>query len=261
MQDLAVSPRGGTCCRWAQCVSMNDLNYGEVLVGLTTYAGNFETRAILLKILRHFRARNGSDVKLLIISDGPIVDVRVYRYADYVLCRPGPSGLQQGEYDNLRLLADFANGAGYRYVIKTCGDVVINKPNWVATSIAYLKEKGKRLLSTHWFRHNSWIVGTKFFVSEAAFLHKIFPQKITDDCLEENFTENIRRHVILEDTVHLINSTTGEAHEVEAELREWQWEHAHSLHKFRHLDDVAPSFERFFHHYFLYPVLRISTPL
>lgn len=233
----------------------------QVLVGLTTYAGGFENRTILLKALRHFRARNGRRADLVVISDGPILDERIYRYADHVLCRPGPSGLQSGELDSLRLLADFAHSRNYRYVIKSCGDVLMNERDWVCKCIDFLREKRVSLFSTHWFSNDSWIVGTKFFVTETAFLRRVLPERIGGGNLEFAFTHAIERQVALKDAVYLINSTTGEAGEVDNELRAWQWEHSHRLHKFRYLDETAPALERLLHRCFLYPALRLHKEL
>jgi hypothetical protein len=55
---------------------------------------------------------------------------------------------------------------------------------------------------------------------------------------------------------YLINSNTGEAGEVENELQDWQWEHAHSLSKFRNLDAKASSLEKTTNRIVLYPALR-----
>ena len=46
----------------------------NVLVAMTTYPGNFEHRMILHKVLKHFRWRNGWDVKLAVFSDGIMND-------------------------------------------------------------------------------------------------------------------------------------------------------------------------------------------
>ena len=241
---------------------MNASNFPlGTLVGITTYAGNYETRLILRKTLRHFRWRNGPDVPLLVVSDGPILDSEIYRYADYVLCRPGPSGLQQGELENLRLMVDFAHGRGYRYLVKSAGDVIMNRPEWIRTALEFLLSKGRRILSTHWFHNDSWVVGTKFFVADVDFLRQVLPEKVTAANLEVMLTESIRRHYPLEEIASLINSNTGEAHEVEGELAEWQWEHAHRLYKFRHLDDETDLIERIGHRYFLYPALRLVRQL
>lgn len=233
----------------------------KILVGLTTYSGNYETRLILRKVLRHFRWRNGRSVDLLVVSDGPILDPDVYRYADYVLCRPGPSGLQRGELDSLHLICDFARGKGYDYVLKTAGDVILNTPDWVHKVVGMLRDKKRKILSTHWFTPTSWTVGTKFFAAEVEFLEQVLPTAMDSPYLEDVFTQSISRHFVIENVAHLIDSPTGEFHEVRHELAAWQWEHAHRLYKFRNLDDPTSLWESLVHRCCLYPALRVQRQL
>lgn len=63
----------------------------KILLALTTYAGDFEQRLILRKVVRHLRAKNKDDVFLLIVSDGKIKDQVVHTEADHVIERTGPS--------------------------------------------------------------------------------------------------------------------------------------------------------------------------
>src|SRR5437868_15414300 len=114
----------------------------DVLVGVTTYAGNFETRLILRKTLRHFRRQNGRGVRLLVVWDGPVDDREVHALADHVMTRPGPSGLHQGELDNIALISEFASQHRYRIVIKSAGDIIMNKPDWVRVVVDYFRSTG-----------------------------------------------------------------------------------------------------------------------
>ena len=233
----------------------------RILVGLTTYAGNFETRLILRKVLRHFRWRNGARIDLMVVSDGPVLDPQVYEYASHVVSRPGPSGLQQGELDSLHLIADFARCRGYDYVLKTSGDIILNVPDWANRVVGLLRGRQKRILSTHWFSPASWVVGTKFFAADVDFLAQSLPASLDQEGLEETFTASIRRHFRIEEVACLIDSTTGEAHEVGNELRDWQWEHAHRLYKFRNLDDPSSLWEMIGHRRCLYPALRVRRQI
>ena len=125
-------------------------------------------------------------------------------------------------------------------------------------AVNYFDEKGFRLLSTHCHNNESWIVGTKFFVCDPDFLRQTWPTiKFTSE-VEEAFSASIADHYKIDDVVYLINSNTGEADEVEAELREWRWEHGHRLSKFKQLDDCTPSLIRIFHKGFLYQWLRLK---
>lgn len=233
----------------------------NTLVGVTTYAGSLETRLILKKVLRHFRWRNGRDVRLLVVSDGALKDTETLMYADHVLDRTKRSGLQEGELESLRQMAEFAAKKGCRYLVKIGGDVIMNRPDWVSTVISLLRSQNRRILSTHWFENDSWVVGTKFFAAEVAFLREILPDKMDAPLLEIVFTESIKRHYSLEEVAYLINSNTGEANEVENELKEWQWEHAHSLTKFRNLDADAGTMEKAATRGVLYPVFRVLKNL
>lgn len=233
----------------------------KILVGLTTYAGNFETRLILRKTLRHFRWRNGPSIDLMVVSDGPVLDPHVYRYANYVVSRPGPSGLQRGELDSLHLIADFARSRGYDYVVKTSGDVILNAPDWANEVVGLLCDKQKRILSTHWFSPASWVVGTKFFAADVAFLAQVLPTAMDPEGLEETLTRRICKHFPIEEVAYLIDSTTGESHEVKHELLDWQWEHAHRLYKFRNLDDPSSVWEMICHRRCLYPAMRIQKQI
>ena len=233
----------------------------NTLIGVTTYAGSLETRLILKRVLRHFRWRNGGDVRLLLVSDGALRDTKTRSYADYVLARPKRSGLQEGELESLRQMAEFAEREGYRYLVKMCGDVIMNRPDWVSTVVRLLQSQNRRILSTHWFENDSWVVGTKFFAAEVAFLREVLPDKMDAPLLETVITESIKRHYPLKGVAYLINSNTGEANEVENELEEWQWEHAHSLSKFRNLDADASAMEKTANRGVLYPALRILKNL
>lgn len=230
----------------------------NMLVAMTTYPGNFEHRMILHKVLKHFRWRNGWDVKLAVFSDGIMNDPVVSHYADYVLDRPGPSGIYEGELESVRRLAVFAKEQGFQVIMKTAGDIIMNRDHWVARTISYYEKTGCRLLSTHWHENDSWIVGTKFFVCDPGFLLQTWPTiKYTSE-VEEAFSASIVEHYPLEDVVYLINSNTGEADEVEAELKEWRWEHGHRLSKFKQLDDCTPALTRFVHTKILYQWLRLK---
>lgn len=233
----------------------------DTLVCVTTYAGGFETRLILKKILRHFRWRNGSQVPLVLISDGPVKDEEIRALVDIVDERPGPSGLQGGELESLRRMVGHARELGVRTVVKICGDVILDRADWVDLTIQFQRAQNRPMLSTHWFEHNSDIVGTKFFVAELDFLEHILPENLDGQALEHAITHSINQHTPVRESVWLINSCTGEAGEVEAELVEWRWEHAHKLYKFRHLDDNIGTVSRLLQRVFLYPLLRLSHEL
>lgn len=235
--------------------------HSDTLVCVTTYAGGFETRLILKKILRHFRWRNGSEIPLLLVSDGPVDDEEILGLVDIVDQRPGPSGLQGGELESLQRMVEHARKLGVRTVVKICGDVILDRANWVDLTVGFLQAKGRSMLSTHWFEHDSDIVGTKFFVAELDFLANVLPARLDGQALEHAITKSINQFRPVEESVWLINSCTGEADEVEAELTEWRWEHAHKLYKFRHLDDNLGTVSRVLLHAILYPVLRLHHEL
>lgn len=233
----------------------------NVLVAMTTYPGNFEHRMILHKVLKHFRWRNGWKVKLAVFSDGIMSDPVVKHYADYVIDRPGPSGIYEGELESVRRLANFAKEHGYPVILKTAGDIIMNRDNWVERTVRYYDEKQCRLLSTHWHLNDSGIVGTKFFVCDTEFLLETWPNIRYTNEVEEAFTESIAQRFTPGDALYLINSNTGEANEVEAELKDWCWEHGHRLSKFVQLDDCTPPLTRFLHKTFLYQWLRLRRDL
>ena len=237
------------------------VNMDKLLVGLTTYPGNFEHRMILHKVLKHFRWRNGWDVKLAVFSDGIMDDPIVHKYADFVLDRPGPNGLFAGELESIRRLAQFARDNGYTHIMKTAGDIIMNRDDWVERCVNYFDQKGCRLLSQHWHEFDSWITGTKFFICDTEFLLETFPATLFTPEVEEAFSESISQRYKLEEVLYLINSTTGEADEVVAELKEWKWEHAHRLSKFQRLDDCTPPLTRFVHTHFLYQWLRLRRDM
>ena len=230
----------------------------DVLVALTTYPGGFEHRMILHKVLKHFRWRNGWDIKLAVFSDGIMVDPVVHHYADYVLDRPGPTGVCEGELESVRRIAQFAQEHDFKFVMKTAGDIIMNHDDWVKVVFEHYKSKECRLMSTHWLENGSWIVGTKFFVCDSAFLSKTWPTIKYTPQVEQVFSQTIKKSYQIEEVVYLIDSNTGEADEVEAELKDWCWEHSHRLSKFKRLDECTPILKREFHKRFLYQWLRVK---
>lgn len=233
----------------------------QVLVAMTTYPGNFEHRMILHKVLKHFRWRNGWDIKLAVFSDGIMQDPIVHHYADYVIDRPGPSGIYEGELESVRRLAQFAQTHHFPVIMKTAGDIIMNRDDWVARAVRYFDEKKCRLLSTHWHENESGIVGTKFFICDTEFLSETWPTIRYTSEVEEAFSDSIAERYRPEEVLYLINSNTGEADEVEAELRDWRWEHGHRLSKFKQLDDCTPPLKRFVHKTFLYQWLRFHRDI
>lgn len=233
----------------------------NLLVAMTTYPGNFEHRMILHKVLKHFRWRNGWDVKLAVFSDGIMNDEIVHHYADFVIDRPGPSGIYQGELESVRRLAQFAKSNNFSVVMKTAGDIIMNRDDWVKRALRYYDDKARRLLSTHWHENDSWIVGTKFFICDTDFLLETWPELRYTPEVEEAFSATIAEKYKPEEVLCLINSNTGEAGEVEAELKDWGWEHSHRLSKFVQLDDCTPPFKSFVHKIFLYQFLRLRRDL
>ena len=229
----------------------------QVLVAMTTYPGNYEHRMILHKVLKHFRWRNGWQVKLAVFSDGLMNDPIVHHYADYVIDRSGPSGIYEGELESVRRLAAFAKEQGFPVIMKTAGDIIMNRNDWVERAIRYFDEKGCRLLSTHWHYNDSGIVGTKFFICDTNFLLQTWPNIRYTAEVEEAFSDSIAACYKPDQVLYLINSNTGEADEVEAELKDWQWEHGHRLSKFKQLDDCTPTLTRWLHKGFLYQWLRL----
>ncbi len=235
---------------------LNPMQEQKILVGITTYAGDFEARLILRKTLAHLRAKNGSQVFLLVVSDGKILDPRVRQIADVVLDRPGPSGLHQGELDSIWQIVKFAQKNGFVRVIKSAGDIIMTEKDWAKTVMNRFQSTGAKIMSTHWFDDNSWIVGTKFFVAETDFLAQTLPKNLEKSDLEEAFTASIAKYFSVKEVACLINTNTGERHEVRHELQQWGWEHAHRLTKFVYLDEVASTAERWIGKLILYPVLR-----
>jgi len=229
----------------------------RVLVGITTYAGSLEQRLILRKILRHLRWRNDTDFDVLVVSDGWLKPEGITPPADYLLCRDGPSGLQQGELDSLRLMTQFARDRGYPILVKLAGDVLMNSDNWLADVVAEMKDRKARILSTHWFHDDSWVVGTKFFVADVDFLNQVLPVSLDGECLEVALTQSIARSHPLAQVASLINSMTGERHEVSGKLAEWQWEHGHRLYKFHALDAGLPKWKRLFNKHAVYGPIRL----
>ena len=233
----------------------------QVLVAMTTYPGNFEHRMILHKVLRHFRWRNGWDIKLAVFSDGIMNDPIVHHYANFVIDRPGPSGIYEGELESVRRLAQFARDNQYTVIMKTAGDIIMNRDDWVARALRYYDDRGCRLLSTHWHNNDSGIVGTKFFICDTEFLLQTWPDIRYTSEVEEAFSASIAQHYKPEEVLYLINSNTGEADEVEAELKEWRWEHGHRLSKFKQLDDCTPAVQRWLHTRCLYQWLRVQRDI
>lgn len=233
----------------------------QILVGITTYAGDFEARLILRKSLRHLRAKNGNHVFLLVISDGKILDPQVHHIADAVIDRPGPWGLHQGELDSIWQLVDFAQKQGFSRLIKSAGDIIMTEPNWAQVVMNRFQQTGAKIMSTHWFDDNSWIVGTKFFAADTEFLAQTLPKTVEQSNLEEAFTTGIAKHHSLQEVAYLINTNTGERHEVKNELKDWGWEHAHRLTKFVCLDEVATAADRWMSKLILYPALRFKRDI
>lgn len=116
-------------------------------------------------------------------------------------------------------------------------------------------------MSTHWHENNSWIVGTKFFVCDTDFLIETWPDIQYTPEVEEAFSASIAQHYKPEEVLYLINSNTGEAGEVEAELKDWCWEHGHRLSKFVQLDDCTSPLKRLLHKNILYQWLRLHRDL
>lgn len=216
----------------------------KILVGITTYIGDYEQRLILRKVVRHLRLMNGDNIDVLLVSDGLIEDPSVLSEIDFLLDRPGPSGLQQGELDSIGQIVKFADEHGYEYVIKFAGDIIMSAPNWAEIVMDSFLQTGKRMLSTHWFEDDSWVVGTKFFVANVGFLQEVLPKDLQNQILEEALTKSIAARYELADVLYLISSNTGERAEVKAELKAWGWEHAHRLSKFCEIDFDQPRWVR-----------------
>lgn len=233
----------------------------KILVALTTYAGDFESRLILRKVVAHLRAKNGNQIFLLVVSDGPVVDQRIHQIADAVLERPGPCGLHQGELDSIWQIINFAQELGFTRIIKSAGDIIMTVPNWAQVVMKRFEQTSAKLMSTHWFEDDSWIVGTKFFVAKTDFLAQTLPKRIDRSNLEEAFTASISARYSLKEVAYLINSNTGERDEVTHELNDWGWEHAHRLSKFVCLDEFASAAHRCFSQLLFYPALRAQRDI
>lgn len=233
----------------------------KVLIGITTYLGDVEQRLILRKVLRHLRLKNGDHAFLVVISDGVIRDAVVHELADVVLERPGPCGLHQGELDSIWQLVNFAKQHEFARLIKSAGDIIMTEPNWAQVVMNHFDQTGAKILSTHWFNNDSWIVGTKFFAADTEFLIETLPRTIERPNLEEAFTAEISKHYPLSQVGYLINSNTGERDEVFQELKAWGWEHAHRLSKFVCLDEASPLLEQLYGKWLLYPALRLKRDI
>lgn len=207
------------------------------------------------------RAINGDRIFILVASDGRITDPKVHELADFVLDRPGPCGLHQGELDSIWEIVRFAQSRGFTRLIKSAGDIIMTQPDWAQAVMARFDQHGAKILSTHWFHDNSWIVGTKFFVAETDFLDQTLPKTIEKANLEVAFTAEIAKRHDLKTVADLINTTTGERYEVENELRLWGWEHAHRLSKFICIDQFATTTERYLSSALLYPALRLKRDI
>ena len=236
-------------------------NDQAILIGLTTYSGDVETRQILKKTLRHLRRKNKNSVDILVVSDGYLNDPEIHFLATHVIERAGPSGLQQGELDSIWQIVRFAQTHGYRQVIKSAGDIIMTVPDWTVRIMERFYATGKQMLSTHWFKDDSWVVGTKFFVADVQFLEEILPEMLGDKVLEIALTESISQRYQIEETVYLINSSTGERHEVKEELKTWGWEHAHRLSKFVKLDEYEPFLVRLYNRCIYNQILRFRRDL
>jgi hypothetical protein len=230
----------------------------KILVALTTYAGDFEQKLILRKVVNHLRAKNKDDIFLLIVSDGKIKDQNIHSEADRIIERSGPSGLQQGELDSIRLIANFAKDHHFPYLIKSAGDIIMTKPYWARTVLNRFFETNTKILSTHWFYDNSFIVGTKFFVVYTDFLLKTLPTSTEGENLEKAFSQSISKAHSIQDVAYLINSNTAERCEVMHELKDWGWEHAHRLSKFVYIDEYSSKIEQWIFKVFFYPALKIK---
>jgi hypothetical protein len=231
----------------------------KILLALTTYAGDFKQRLILRKVVRHLRAKNKDDVFLLIVSDGKIKDQVVHTEADHLIERTGPSGLHQGELDSMWVIAHFAKEHHFPYVIKSAGDIIMTKPYWARAVLNRFLETNAKILSTHWFYDNSWIIGTKFFVAQTDFLLETLPDSTEGENLEKAFTQSISKAYSIQDVAYLINTTTGERDEVTNELKDWGWEYTHRLSKFIYLDEYALPMMRWIFKAIFYPVLQIIS--
>jgi hypothetical protein len=241
-----------------QILTMNK----KILVALTTYSGNFEQQLILLKVVRHIRNKNGSNIFLLVVSDGIIKDKLIYQLADYVIERPGPCGLQQGELSSIWQIINFAKKHRYRTFIKSAGDIIMTKQNWAQNAIDYYNEMQVKLLSTHWNYDNSWTVGTKFFVADTSFIEKTLPRRVSSKLLEDAFSEKIfKTYSDYRKFIYLISSSTGYRHEVRNVLKKWGWEHSHRIHKFIFIDEFSPFIEKWLGKLILYPTLRIKREI
>jgi hypothetical protein len=233
----------------------------KILVAITTYAGDFEQRLILRKVVKHLRCKNKLNIFLLIVSDGYILDSTVYELADHVIQRPGPSGLQQGELDSIWQIVSFAKANDFKKIIKSAGDVIFAKSNWASLIINYFNARNIKLLSTHWNYDDSWIIGTKFFVADTSFLEKTLPTKLTSKLLEDTFSHSVSKVSKLKKVVYLINSSTGYRWDAKNELKRWGWEHSHRIHKFKKIDEYEAYLTKKVNKVFLYPVLRIKREL
>ena len=147
------------------------------------------------------------------------------------------------------------------HLIKSAGDIIMTEPDWAQVVMNRFQKTGAKIMSTHWFNNHSWIVGTKFFAADTEFLAQTLPKIVERSNLEEVFTESIAKHYSVREVAYLINTNTGERHEVKHELKEWGWEHAHRLTKFVYLDEVASTVDRWVGKLFLYPALRIKRDI
>ena len=242
-------------------MKMDDVREPKILLGITTYAGDFEQRLILKKVLKHLRKTNGARVDVLLVSDGRITDPEVIAAVDFLIDRPGPSGLHQGELDSINEIVHFARENDYQIIVKSAGDIIMSAPDWALKVVQTFRQSGKRMMSTHWFEDDSWVVGTKFFAADTDFLEEVLPVTLGNTILEEAVTRSIATRYKSSEVLYLINSETGERHEVKAELKAWGWEHAHRLSKFAEIDAFQPLSVRWFNRCILSQLLRVKRDL
>jgi len=230
----------------------------KILVAVTTYKRSRERALILGKALRHFRFRNQIPYRVLLVSDGhlnssPLIDEHV----DYIFSRRGPSGLQEGELQSIRVALDFAVAHGFEYMLKMCGDIICNTPEWIAHFFHMMRAKDKVFLSTHCFADDSWIFGTKLFLARCELLHRVYPGSIRESCLETQLTKSLSEAYDLRGLAYMINSWSGEGQESRNEFRDTNCHHAHKIYRFKDLDVGRPLVVRAFNRFVLYPGFRL----
>lgn len=234
----------------------------NIIFFYTCYVCDWERSIIALACLRDFRRKNGKDKFLLVVSDGtPRFCEEISTLADMLIILPGPIGLQGGEIRSIQVAHEYAFHHGYKYIFKMCTDVLFAQKNWAEIIPAYAQSTQRKMLTPHWDYSKSEIVGTKFYFSELAFAMKYFPNKTHVIGLEEKLTRNIEMDYNVRDVVYIIGGRHDRWRDALAEMRNWGYEHGHSLYHFKTIKNELKLGELLIYFYLASGVMRIKRAI